>query len=117
MRIFVVADTHFNHENIIRYCNRPFNNVYEMNEKIIENWNSVVEKDDTVYHLGDYGFGKKEELQEIFNRLNGIKYLIMGNHDIRFGKKYYLDIGFLEVKRHRVSHYWKQAFWVPVALF
>ena len=101
MKIFVTADTHFNHENIIKYYNRPFKNAHEMNETIIYNWNKVVGKDDIVYHIGDYGFGSKEELQDIFDRLNGKKYLIMGNHDLRVGKRYYLDLGFIDVYKKK----------------
>ncbi len=97
MKIFVTADTHFNHDNIIKYCNRPYTNVHEMNEDIIYKWNKLVTDEDIIYHLGDFGFGSKKELQDIFNRLNGQKYLIMGNHDLRVGKKYYLDLGFINV--------------------
>ena len=101
MKIFELADTHFNHENIIKYCNRPFKDVNEMNETIIKRWNEVVQKEDTVYHLGDFGFGTKEQLQSIFNRLNGNKYLIMGNHDLKVGKNYYLDLGFINVYKNK----------------
>lgn len=97
MKIFVTSDTHFNHENIIKYCNRPFKDSKEMNEIIIKNWNEVVSNNDIVYHLGDFGFGTFSELQDIFNRLNGIKYLVMGNHDYKVGKNYYLDLGFTSV--------------------
>ena len=51
--IYFIADTHFNHANIIKYCNRPFKNTDEMNKYIIRKWNSVVKETDTVYHLGD----------------------------------------------------------------
>lgn len=97
MKIYVTSDTHFNHKNIIDYCDRPFKDVYDMNETIISNWNNIVEPNDIIYHLGDFGFGSKEELQEIFDRLNGQKYLIMGNHDYKFGKKNFLTLGFIEV--------------------
>ena len=48
MKTYVIADTHFNHSNIIKYCNRPFNDVIDMNEKIINNWNKVVKKEDMI---------------------------------------------------------------------
>ena len=51
---FFTSDTHFNHANIISFCNRPFKDVAQMNEAIIEKWNSVIGADDTVFHLGDY---------------------------------------------------------------
>lgn len=95
--IYVIADTHFNHERIIEYCNRPYKSVNEMNNDIIKRWNSVVKPTDIVLHLGDFGFGTQIELSKIFNRLNGIKYLIMGNHDYKVGKKYYEEIGFTKV--------------------
>ena len=54
MSIFLTSDTHFNNDNIIKYCNRPFFNHKDMNEALIANWNSVVKPEDTVYHLGDF---------------------------------------------------------------
>ena len=45
--IYVTSDTHFNHKNIIEYCNRPYSSVEEMNKAIIDNWNSVVKDEDT----------------------------------------------------------------------
>ncbi len=92
-----MADTHFNHTNIIKYCDRPFNNVEKMNEKIIDNWNKVISVDDIVFHLGDFGLGNFDELKKIFDRLNGKKFLIMGNHDSNRSKNFYLKLGFLDV--------------------
>lgn len=101
MRYFI-ADTHFNHENIIKYCKRPFQNAKEMNEYIIDKWNSVVRQKDIVYHLGDVGFGTTEELKEIIGKLNGTKILIRGNHDFRRGVNGWKEVGFAEVYRNKL---------------
>lgn len=79
--IWVTSDTHFNHANIIKYCNRPFSSVEEMNETIIANWNKVVSEDDMVYHLGDFVLGDKSLVPDFLERLNGYKEFLMGNHD------------------------------------
>lgn len=79
--IFFTSDTHFGHKNIIKYCKRPFTSVEEMNEKLIENWNSVIGPDDIVFHLGDFAFGGSTLWNDVLNRLNGKIYLVIGNHD------------------------------------
>ena len=81
--IYFTADTHFNHDNIIKLNQRPFSNVEQMNNNLIQNWNSCVNDDDEIYILGDFMFnnGTGKEANNILNRLNGIKYLIKGNHD------------------------------------
>jgi len=79
---FFISDTHFNHANIIKYCNRPFDNTKQMDEYIIEKWNSVVRPQDKVYHLGDvYMGGERRYISSILHSLNGHKRLILGNHD------------------------------------
>ena len=80
---FFTSDTHFNHANIIHYCNRPFKNAEQMNETLIANWNCVITPDDTVFHLGDFCLGGAAEWTKILDRLNGKIYLILGNHDLR----------------------------------
>ena len=80
-RVFFTSDTHFGHKNIIRYCNRPFDDVKSMNNEMIDRWNSVVGKNDTVYHLGDFAFATPEEISEIISKLNGFITLVYGNHD------------------------------------
>ena len=82
-RVFFTSDTHFNHTNIIRFCNRPFKDVTHMNETIIANWNSVVGPDDIIFHLGDFYLGSSAECINVLNRLNGKIYLIAGNHEIK----------------------------------
>ena len=80
-RILFTADTHFGHRNIIRYCNRPFYSVEEMN------WNKVVDKEDVVFHLGDFAVGGADVWSNLLQQLNGKVYLIMGNHDVHTTKK------------------------------
>lgn len=92
-KTFFIGDTHFNHTNIIRYCNRPFADVEEMNAALIANWNSVVSDNDLVIHVGDIGMGNKEVITNLVAQLKGRKWLIMGNHD-RFKVKDYYDMGF-----------------------
>lgn len=82
---FFTADTHLGHDNIIKYCDRPFSSVEEMDEIIIKNWNSVVSKTDTVYHLGDFSF--RDPLIYL-KRLNGNIVHIEGNHDKKFLEKF-----------------------------
>ena len=79
--VFFTSDTHFYHNNIIKYCNRPFKSVEDMNEIIIRNWNRVVGPDDYVFHLGDFCFAGSDKWKEIVSRLNGHIILIKGNHD------------------------------------
>ena len=80
---YFTSDTHFNHTNIIGFCNRPFKDVEQMNETLIANWNSVIGQDDTVFHLGDFCLGGAAEWTKILDRLNGKIFLIMGNHDLK----------------------------------
>lgn len=91
--IFFIADTHFGHSNIIRYENRPFGSVGQMDAYLAEQWNATVSEEDTVYVVGDFSFYSKGKTREICSRLCGHKYLIIGNHD-RETPKDYLDAGF-----------------------
>ena len=83
--IFVISDTHFDHEGILRFRTkddkplRSFSDVKEMNEKIVRSWNEVVQPRDKVYHLGDVAM--KDTGIQYLKRLNGHKRLILGNHD------------------------------------
>lgn len=93
MNTFFVADPHFGHKAILKYENRPFSSVEEMDELMIKNWNSVVGRDDRVYLLGDVSFHKRNDTWNIIRRLKGNIYLVMGNHDGGSIRSYY-DIGF-----------------------
>lgn len=102
---YFISDTHFNHKNIIRYCDRPFEDVKEMNETMITYWNKTVKPNDTVYHLGDFSLCNKSSSELIARKLNGKKILIRGNHDKR-SDKWFLDIGFNKVcKKLRIGNY------------
>lgn len=87
--IWVISDTHWDHANILNFKDsdgrptRGFDDVEEMNEHMIQQWNSVVKPGDKVYHLGDVVFGdrKQEWMDTNMPRLNGQKRLIVGNHD------------------------------------
>lgn len=92
MKTLVVSDTHFNHGNVIRYSNRPYSSIEEMNEALIANWNKAVGPEDVVICLGDFALGKKEDIPRIVARLNGIKVLVLGNHDR--SKNFYEQCGF-----------------------
>ena len=78
--IYFTADTHFGHENVIRFCCRPYATAAEMDEALIDNWNSRVKGNDTVFVLGDMFF-RSDNAGEILRRLKGKKRLLVGNHD------------------------------------
>jgi calcineurin-like phosphoesterase family protein len=78
--IFFSSDHHFSHLNIIKYCQRPFQSAEEMNEEMVRRWNTVVMPQDTIYYLGDFSLAKNA-VTLFAPRMNGEKFLIMGNHD------------------------------------
>jgi calcineurin-like phosphoesterase family protein len=82
-KIFYIADYHFGHANVIKFDKRPFDSIDEMDRKMIENWNTVVSQDDTVYILGDFCWDTEDRWIVILNQLNGKKVLIRGNHDLK----------------------------------
>lgn len=101
--IWVTSDTHFNHDNILTFVEngvavRDFDSIQEMNERIIDNWNSVVKDGDIVYHLGDVYFKTRPDIDELLGRLKGRKRLVLGNHDS--GKD-----------KHLLKHFQKIVMW------
>lgn len=106
--VFVISDTHFNHANILKFTDsksglkvRPFDNLSEMNECMIDNWNEVVKPQDKIYHLGDVYFGAQNEADDILSKLQGKKRLIVGNHDVIYGK------GNILQKHFQKIHLWR----------
>jgi calcineurin-like phosphoesterase family protein len=110
MPIWVTADQHFGHANIIRMCRRPFQTLNEMDDEMIRLWNSRVGIEDTVYHLGDFAFGGGRGAN-VLMRLNGVKHLIRGNHDPKGGiagwtsVQQYFELYLGERKSAVMSHY------------
>lgn len=80
---FYIADTHFGHQRMLEVQPRAFSSIDEHDETMISRWNKVVSAEDIVYHLGDFasGLGDHDRIRSLFGRLNGRKYLIIGNHD------------------------------------
>ncbi len=78
--IYFTADTHFGHENVIKFCDRPFSDAAAMDAALIESWNSRVHGNDTVFIVGDMFF-RCADAESILKRLRGKKRLIVGNHD------------------------------------
>ncbi|WP_026485700.1 metallophosphoesterase [Caldanaerobius polysaccharolyticus] len=103
--IWFISDLHFGHGDIIKYEDRPFKDVLEMDEALVDNWNSVVSKEDEVFVLGDFSFYDEEKTAEIVHKLNGYKFLIMGNHDLSRGRDWFLEVGFNEVSRYPIIYH------------
>ncbi|OLP54838.1 hypothetical protein BJF92_13595 [Rhizobium rhizosphaerae] len=85
VRKFYVSDTHLLHERLLDMQPRPFLSIEEHDEHIVKCWNSVVGDHDHVYHLGDFAFALSrngDRVRELFSRMKGRKYLIIGNHDV-----------------------------------
>jgi len=81
-KIYVFSDPHFDHGNIIRYCNRPFENTPHMNRKLLDNWNKTIGENDHVYFLGDMTYGRnRHPIDYWLGKLNGQIFFIRGNHD------------------------------------
>lgn len=79
--IFFISDLHLGHKNVIKFDNRPFLNIEEMNVELIKRWNSVVNHDDVVYCLGDLYLSSDGLAKWFLNQINGRIYFVMGNHD------------------------------------
>ena len=106
MAIFFTADLHFGHSEIIEFCDRPFEDVTEMNKALINNWNARVTNDDHVYIVGDLYYGGRDgagvdEAVKIVKRLNGVLHLVAGNHDFPYLKNMEYHYLFADVDQIR----------------
>jgi calcineurin-like phosphoesterase family protein len=116
--IYFTSDNHYFHDNIIKYCERPFSDSFEMNKEMLKRWNDHVGAEDVGVFVGDLSAGlrkRTEELREIIQGLNGVKILIRGNHDHQ-PDQWYLESGFIGVFDHLnlggvlLCHYPERAF-------
>lgn len=87
MTTWITSDHHFGHKNIINYSGRPFTSIEEMDEVMIQRWNSKIKKNDLVYHLGDFCFGSYTNAHKYLSNLKGRISFIKGNHDSSWIKK------------------------------
>lgn len=80
---WITSDLHFFHKRIMEFCpeTRPWADVAEMTHGLMDAWNSTVKSGDSIYFLGDFSFGKREETEAVLRNLNGQKFLVLGNHD------------------------------------
>jgi calcineurin-like phosphoesterase family protein len=81
MTVYLVSDTHLDHSNIIKYCDRPFNDVSHMNRSLINNWNQKVSSNDKVFFVGDLAMSNPSKAVNFYKQLNGNIIMIRGNHD------------------------------------
>lgn len=81
MAEWFTSDLHFGHANVIKYCNRPFDSVEQMDIELMHRWNRLIRPHDTVYILGDFSLCNKSRRKEIVSSLKGNKVLVRGNHD------------------------------------
>ena len=112
-KTFVISDTHFSHANILKFKDgdkplRPFSTMDEMDEYMVERWNSVVSDEDTVYHLGDVVFAQSGF--KYLEQLKGKITLCCGNHDTprysadRFLQYFEKVSSYIEYKGGILSH-------------
>lgn len=99
---FITSDIHFGHKNILKFCpkTRPYSSIDEMDEAIIREWNKTVSPQDVVYILGDVSYREPSHTTRIFDRLNGNKVLIIGNHDEKALKQKCFRDCFNEIRQY-----------------
>ena len=94
-KLWFISDLHLGHHNSIKFDQRPFKDIDHMHRVIVNNWNAIIQEEDTVYVLGDVGMFSSEKTQKIIAELNGTKILIKGNHDK--GVNAMMNLGFAAV--------------------
>ena len=112
MARYFTADLHLGHRNIIDYCGRPFRDVAQMDDALVERWNAAVAPEDEVMVLGDFAMGRIDETLPVVGVLNGRKVLLAGNHDrcwhghkkgVEAATDRYLAAGFDEIRQGTIE--------------
>ena len=78
---FITSDLHLGHEQEFLYGPRGFSSIKEMNEAIVEKWNTIVKPEDIIYNLGDIAMNDISAAIPYLKQLNGFQWWIRGNHD------------------------------------
>jgi calcineurin-like phosphoesterase family protein len=118
VRIFVISDTHFHHQNMYKFTTfggvervrKEFENAQEADKEMIRRWNEVVTPQDHVWHLGDVTMGNN---LSIIKLLNGHKRLLLGNHD-RCTPQQYKEAGFQKIQSYRFCDRWGIMSHIPI---
>lgn len=98
---YYIADLHFGHRNCLAFDNRPFKDMEEHDMALIERWNSVVGMDDDVWILGDFSWYSVMKTIEIYKQLNGVKHLVVGNHDHKLLRNKDIQALFAEITNYK----------------
>ena len=101
MAVYFIADTHFGHQNVLAFDNRKFKTIEEHDNTLIDNWNNAVGIDDEIFILGDISWHNATKTIEIVKSLNGVKHLIVGNHDKKLLKNRELQSLFVEITDYK----------------
>ncbi len=80
-KLFFTSDWHIGHQNVLKFDSRPFQDLNDMHRVLINNYNASVGISDICYFLGDMGLTNSGTLKSVIKQLNGIKILVLGNHD------------------------------------
>jgi len=120
--IFMTADEHYGHANILKFCKRPFDSVEEMDQALIDNHNERVSKDDTTIHAGDFTLKSKEFATSIIKQLNGSHTFLKGSHDYWLPQNHKVRIeqkfnGYFIVIDHYCMRTWARSHFNSIHLF
>lgn len=102
--LYFISDQHFGHSNIIKYCNRPFDDVIQNADFMYRSYQETVTDDDVVVFLGDIALFRsntKEPFKQMFKSMKGKKFLVLGNHD-SMSKEFYKECGFADIRKYHL---------------